>query len=1123
MATIPNVTVEVAFDGGPFSDTYSWTDVSDYVKGFQVKRGRNAELDRIEAGTLSLSLDNSDGRFTPGKQKAGENILKGSSALVTFDMTDRSNNTVMSQIFLGDIDDDQKPRITARTVYTNGKPVSCYFAVKWLDTAGATLRFDTGTRFVADTSPAVYTHEEAPPAGTKTAWLYIYADTYPEGKGTGPLLVYGEKAEWYKTQPYYPNVVPRRRVRVRTSNLYPKDVSTGGDISRTSVLFGTSHATGASDDWSSVVAKSGAGSVRVNCGSNGTADMASSVRCGYPSGGKSKGMARVSPGVTYTASGAARLAGTSRDLNLITRFRWYDIAGTLLSYSASTAPIALKSDRGNLALNPGLEADLTNTQLYGSSSNLTRARVTTEFYAGTACVEHTHITEGGSAGTTWTIEPATAGQTVSFGVWVKIPSAGITGGQIAWRNGTTTLKINTLSPLPTPNTWVRLTGSYTATAGQTIDRVGVSFIGANGTKWYADACHAVIGDSVPGYQDGSSSGWRWTGAANASASSLIVDDSLPGAWTELTPVTAAAPAGAAWGILEVGSQGGDYGASFYLDEVQFEEGATLSPWSPGGSIFHGYIEKWPVTSEGLTATVDVSAVDGFSVLSNTDLRAPMQAQILSSGPLGYWPLGDPVGSSRLENLANDQQPAKLVPSKYGGGTALLGADSIVRNDATTCYSLADVASNQGTVVDICDSGARTYPLGTDFTVAFWTLPVRPSSGLYVTLFGAWSDNGEEFMTVRMDSAGKLTIRTTYADGTLTTLSSATILSTSVASHIAVSVEQGITRLYINSDFKLQDSGPTPANTDIRDLRWATLGGRQYGSLYTEYSNGRHAHLAIWDKRMWQVDLDPIWRLGDNGGADFPESETARITRLADMANYAGETVYDPGMSTLQGPGWSSGASALEELQTAAEDASGYLFIDGDGRLTYHNRDRRQGAVVRYVLSDSLGLPYEPGLQFEMDDDRIINEVTYKRTNGIEGFLKDRASVTSYGRKSKSIELRLTSDSAVQDAAYALLNHYSTPVVRCDSVTLNATASPSLFVLALGAEIGDRITLSDLPSSAPDSSLDFYIEAIATDVSVNGATLEWVTTLSLSPAENSEVWILEDPTLGRLDRTSILAY
>ena len=118
---------------------------------------------------------------------------------------------------------------------------------------------------------------------------------------------------------------------------------------------------------------------------------------------------------------------------------------------------------------------------------------------------------------------------------------------------------------------------------------------------------------------------------------------------------------------------------------------------------------------------------------------------------------------------------------------------------------------------------------------------------------------------------------------------------------------------------------------------------------------------------------------------------------------------------------------------------------------------------------------------------------------------------------------MTSDSAVQDAAYSLLGDYSQPVVRCDSVTLNCSATPALFLVALGVEIGDRITLADLPSQAPEANLDFYVEAINTDVSVSGGTLEWVTTLSLSPAGNSDVWVLEDPTLGRLDRTTVLAY
>ena len=938
MASIPKVTVEVAFDGGPFSANYAWTDISDYVEGFQVRRGRNNELDRIEAGTLSLTLDNSDGRFTPGKRYSGGNILSGYSGQYVWDLSGRADTTVISTINVGQVDDDGKPRVMSRTVYTSGAPVACYYAVKWLDASGTTLRFAIGTRFVADSSPAVYTHEETPPAGTATAVLYIYADTYPEGNAG--LTAYGEKAEWYKTQPYYPNVVPRRRVRVRTANLTPCDVSTGGDVSHTSLQFSTSHSPNVRNSWASVP-KSGSGSIRIDCGNNGAGDYATSVRCGYVTGGKPVGLAKVVPGQTYSVRSQVRLGATSPQLSVKQLVRWYDASGAFIDGSSDSPAVALVS-----------------------------------------------------------------------GKWVPVTLAGVV-----------------------------------------------------------------------------------------------------------------APANAAWAGLSLGTSGGDGGGTgyFFLDEIQLERGTTLSEWNPGGSIFHGYIEKWPVTTEGLTASVEVSAVDGFSVLSNTELRAAMQAQILTTSPLGYWPLGDPVGSTQLANLAADQQPAKLVRSKYGAGTPLLGADSIVRTDSTTCFSLANVASNQGTVVDICDSGSRNYALGSSFSVAFWCLPVRPSSGMYTTLFAGWSDSGADLLWIRLDSAGKIQITTTYADGTQTVFTSSAVLSTSSPSFVVVTVASGATRLYLNGVYQQADVGPTPTNSEIRDLRWASFAGRQSGSVYAEYANGRIAHLAIWDRQILAVDIDPIWRLGDNGGVDFAEDEMTRIDRIAQMAFYRGDTAYDGSKATLQGPNWSAGASALDELQGAAEDASGYIFMDGDGRLTYHNRDRRQGAATRFTLSDSSGLPFEPGLQFEMDEDRIINEVSYKRTNGIEGVLKDQASIDAFGRKSKSLELRVTSDSAVQDAAYSLLGDYSQPVVRCDSVTLNCSATPALFLVALGVEIGDRITLADLPSQAPEANLDFYVEAINTDVSVSGGTLEWVTTLSLSPAGNSDVWVLEDPTLGRLDRTTVLAY
>jgi hypothetical protein len=1115
MATIPKATVEVAFDGGPFSSSYTWTDVSDYVEGFQVKRGRNSELDRIEAGTLALSLDNSDGRFSPGKEKAGGNILSGSSGQVVIDLNGRANNTVVVSNNLGQVDDDGGVRLMTRTVYTSGAPVSCYFAVKWLDAGGSTLRFVIGTRFLADSSPAVYTHREAPPAGTATAVVYIYADTYPEGNAG--LTAYCEKAEWFKTQPYFPNVVPRRRVRVRTANLLPKDVSTGGDISKGSGMFSASHVTGGSKS-ASTVAKSGSTGIRVNFGNNGTADFASGVYCGYASSGAPVGLTRVTPGQAYSCAVQARLGTSSVDVTMRTRIRWYDSNLAAINTSAGGPGTPLLGVRANLALNPSLKVDLSRVNTWASS---TRALVTTDSgVTGTNSVQHT-LTAAVPAGSRWDTEAVTSG-TVQVGVWIKPVSGTFVDYRIGFRSGAnTTVNMVTVPSPPALGVWTRVSASYTLKPGETVDNIGISMnASTNGAVFLASAIRVENGNTLHAYYDGDSSGYRWSGTPYASVTVQNISG-MP--YLPVTVLGQTAPANAAWAGIELGTTGGDNSGYIYIDELQLETGSTLSDWNPGGSIFHGYIEKWPVSVDGLTSSVNVSAVDGFSVLGNTDLRAAMQAEILTTNPLGYWTLGDPVGSTRLENLANDQQPAKLVPSKYGGGTPLLGADSIVKKDATTCYSLANVSATQGTVVDICDNGSRNYPLGTDFSVAFWCLPVRPSSGLYNTLFAGWSDTGDEFMSIRIDSTGKLEIRTTYTEGTQTTLNSSVALSTSAPSHVAVTVEQGLTRLYVNGVFSQSDPGPAPTNKDIRDLRWASFAGRQAGSIYGEYANGRIAHLAIWDKRMFFADLDPIWRLGDNGGVDFSEDETTRIDRIAQMANYQGETAYDAGLSVLQGPDWSTGASALDELQGAAQDASGYIFMDGDGRLTYHNRARRQAPTVRFTLGDSVGLPWEPGLQFDMDDDRIINEVTYKRKNGLEGVLKDQASISSFGRKSTSIELGVTSDQAIQDAAYTLLNTYSEPMVRCDSVTLKASATPELFFPLLSVEIGDRITLTDLPTAAPDSELDFYVEAIDTDVSVNGGTLEWVTTLSLSPADGSDVWILEDPTLGRLDRTAVLAY
>jgi hypothetical protein len=66
-AGFPTVTVEVAFATAPGAITPTWTDITDYVMSFQTRRGRSDELQPYSAGTLSMVLDNQDGRFDPTK------------------------------------------------------------------------------------------------------------------------------------------------------------------------------------------------------------------------------------------------------------------------------------------------------------------------------------------------------------------------------------------------------------------------------------------------------------------------------------------------------------------------------------------------------------------------------------------------------------------------------------------------------------------------------------------------------------------------------------------------------------------------------------------------------------------------------------------------------------------------------------------------------------------------------------------------------------------------------------------------------------------------------------------------------------------------------------------------
>lgn len=63
--SVPVFVCEIAFGYGPAAASPVWTDVSSYLRGFHIVRGKQYELNAYQAGTCDITLRNTDRRFDP--------------------------------------------------------------------------------------------------------------------------------------------------------------------------------------------------------------------------------------------------------------------------------------------------------------------------------------------------------------------------------------------------------------------------------------------------------------------------------------------------------------------------------------------------------------------------------------------------------------------------------------------------------------------------------------------------------------------------------------------------------------------------------------------------------------------------------------------------------------------------------------------------------------------------------------------------------------------------------------------------------------------------------------------------------------------------------------------------
>lgn len=260
---------------------------------------------------------------------------------------------------------------------------------------------------------------------------------------------------------------------------------------------------------------------------------------------------------------------------------------------------------------------------------------------------------------------------------------------------------------------------------------------------------------------------------------------------------------------------------------------------------------------------------------------------------------------------------------------------------------------------------------------------------------------------------------------------------------------------------------------------------------------------------------------------------AQIATFLDQAAFPStRRALDAGQETLLGVDasrdYSNPPDVLGLVQDSADSELGLFFINPDGNAVFHDRDRRVTAARSLTTQASFsddpnqGLPYlspEPDYGIE----RVYNDVrvTSGITNALPQIALDTASRDRYGLRTLPRSTRLATDAAAAAQAARILSDSKDPHLRFPTITLDPTRDARLWPVVLGIEISDRVVVFRTPYGGGGTiTKACWVEAVRHDITYSFERVTWRTTLSLSLADPSVYFVLDDPVRGALDSAQI---
>jgi hypothetical protein len=150
-----------------------------------------------------------------------------------------------------------------------------------------------------------------------------------------------------------------------------------------------------------------------------------------------------------------------------------------------------------------------------------------------------------------------------------------------------------------------------------------------------------------------------------------------------------------------------------------------------------------------------------------------------------------------------------------------------------------------------------------------------------------------------------------------------------------------------------------------------------------------------------------------------------------------------------------------------------------------------------------------------DDQYFRNVVTVQRSDGGQETAEDAASVAKAGRMPMEQQVSLSTDVPLVHHAHWRLHVRSGSALRYSTLVVDLSRDSGLLPVVQRLIEGDLVRIENLPSQHPAGVLELLIEGVQ---EVLGAA-EWRFTFNCSLADPYRVWLLEDPTYGRLSPVS----